>query len=111
MGFGTRVTLSGGSICLSHLLLSLILVVLNRHLSFIFPWWPRCIALEHCLYNLSKEYSSLQDNPYINDITGPAAGLISYVSSEWHTVISSYTPGKCFFGVNPFYNGVLYSLR
>ena len=33
---------------------------------------------------------------HINDITGPAAGLISHVSSEWHTVISSYTPGKCF---------------
>ena len=28
---------------------------------------------------------------HIDDITGPAAGLISYVSSQWHTVVSSYT--------------------
>ena len=32
------------------------------------------------------------------------------MSSQRHTVISSYTPGNCL-GVNPFYNGVLYSLR
>ena len=37
-----------GSICLPPLLLSVILVVLNRHLSFIILWWPRCIALEPC---------------------------------------------------------------
>ena len=39
----------------------------------------------------------------INDIKGPAAGLIRYrpglcVYSQWHTVVSSYTPGKCLWG-------------
>ena len=40
-------------------------------------------------------------------ITGPAAGLISYVSSQWF----HFTHMGNVFNVNPFYNGVLYSLR
>ena len=44
---------------------------------------------------------------HINDITGPPAGLTwadSNASSQWHTVVSSYTPGT-FFVVNPSYRG------
>ena len=60
-----HVWLRCGSICLPHLLLCVILVVLNRHLSCIILWWPRCIALEPCLCNLKlkfSQYSSIHTN-------------------------------------------------
>ena len=38
--------------------------------------------------------------PRSTPVTGPAAELIRYVSSQWQTVISSYTPGKCFLPIS-----------
>ena len=62
------------------------------------------------VYQVTAVHMHLATRTHMNDITGPAIRLISYVSSQWHTVVSSYTPGNCI-GVNPFYNGVLYSLQ